>query len=391
MALIAAGVLVLTLSMGVGALVLIWASLQAGAAVDSTNGQLLAGLTLGAGYAVVGWLIASRRSDNPLGWVYLGIGLSQVGEAFVGLAATYGLLLVPGSIPGADLLSWIGIWAWDPGVTLLVSFSLLLFPDGRVLSPRWRRVAWLAVVTGVLLGVPVAIAGWPLRGPALLSQTGDIPGVLGLLSFLGFLLIVVVALASVASIVIRFRRSAGLERQQLKWFTYAAIPVIAFLIVSGANVAFPGVVWLFAAVLLTPLLPAAIGIAILRYRLYDIDSVISRTVAYAVVTLILGTVYLAALLTLESALEPFTNGATIPVAGSTLAVYALFQPVMRRVRLAVDRRFDRARYDAEQTAASFSGRLRDEVDLDAVIADLTRTTDVSLAPSSAAVWIRLIR
>lgn len=390
MALIAAGMLVLTLSMGVGALVLIWASLQAGAAVDSTGAQVLGELTLGAGYALVGWLIASRRSENPLGWVYLGIGLSQVGEAFITLASSYGLVTAPGSIPGADVLAWVATFAWAPGFGLLLSFSLLLFPTGRLPSSRWRPVAAVAVVAIALLGLPQAVIGWSLRGVRLIDGSSSPPDWANAVQLVGLVAILGVAIASIASIVVRFRRSTGSERQQLKWFTWATVPVIGFVAASGF-VTYPPVVWILGAVLITPLLPAAIGIAILRYRLYEIDSVISRTVAYAVVTLILGTVYLAALLTLESALAPFTSGAAIPVAASTLAVYALFQPVMRRVRRAVDRRFDRVRYDAEQTAVSFSGRLRDEVDLDAVIADLTLTTEVSLAPSSAAVWIRLIR
>ena len=155
--------------------------------------------------------------------------------------------------------------------------------------------------------------------------------------------------------------------------------MIAFLVPAGAGLLEPTFITLFVGLLIAPLLPIAIGIAILRYRLYEIDAVISRTIAYAVVALILGTVYLGAVLTLESALARFTNGAAISVAASTLAVCALFQPLVRRVRRAVDRRFDRAQYDVVQTTALFSERLRDEVNLDAVIADLTRTTDLSLA------------
>ncbi len=327
-------------------------------------------LMFGASFAVVGWLVATRRSDNPLGWVYLGLALSQVGLAFVDDAAYFGLVSAPGSIPFADLLSWVATWIWAPGFTLLISFSLLLFPDGRLPSPRWRPVAWLAVASMLLGGGANAIGSWPLRGVALLGGAPDFPGILGLAFTIGALMIPVVALASVASIVIRFRRSIGLERLQLKWFTFAAVVVIAFLVPAGIGLLAPTFITLFVGLLIAPLLPIAIGIAILRYHLYEIDAVVSRVIAYAMVALILGTVYLGAVLTLESALAPFTNGATIPVAASTLAVYALFQPLMRRVRRAVDRRFDRARYDAVRTAALFSERLRDEVDLDAVIADL---------------------
>ena len=351
----------------------------------------VASLTLGASFAVVGWLVATRTSGNPLGWVYLGVGLSQVSLAFVDNAAYFGLVSAPGSIPYADMLSWVGTWIWAPGFTLLISFSLLLFPTGRLPSPRWRPVAWLAVASMLLAGGANAIGSWPLRGVALIGGTPDFPGILGLAAMIGGLMIPVVAIASVASIVIRFGRSTGAERLQLKWFTFAAIVEIAFVVAAGLNLFDPVFVTLFVGLLVTPLLPIAIGIAILRYHLYEIDAVVSRAIAYAIVALILGTVYLGAVLTLESVLVQFTNGATISVVASTLAVYALSQPLVRRVRRAVDRRFDRVRYDAEQTAASFSERLRDEVDLDAVIADLMLTTAVSLAPSSAAVWIRLIR
>ncbi len=354
-------------------------------------GAGFASLIFGASFGVVGWLVATRRSDNPLGWVYLGAALSQVGLAFADDAANFGLVWAPGFIPFADVLSWVATWIWAPGYMLLISFTLLLFPNGRLLSPRWRPVAWLAVASMLLAGGANAIGSWPLRGVALLGGAPDFPGILGLAFTIGVLIMPVVALASLASIVIRFRRSIGLERLQLKWFTSAAVVVIAFLVPAGAGLLEPTFITLFVGLLIAPLLPIAIGIAILRYRLYEIDAVISRTIAYAVVALILGTVYLGAVLTLESALARFTNGAAISVAASTLAVCALFQPLVRRVRRAVDRRFDRAQYDVVQTTALFSERLRDEVNLDAVIADLTRTTDLSLAPSSAAVWIRLIR
>ena len=358
---------------------------------DAFPTAVIAILNMGATYAVVGWLVASRRSDNPIGWVFLGIGLSQAIEGLAGLGTTYGFVIVPGSLPLADLLSWVGVWAWVPGFMLLVTFSLLLFPDGRLPSPRWRPVAWLSVATMLLLGIPVAIVSWPLRGVTL--ATGSLDGLGGAvdvaqqIQFIGILLIPVVALASVASLAMRFRRSAGQERQQLKWFTYAAIPEIGVL-VAASFVTFPPVIALLVAFLIVPLLPLATGVAILRYRLFDLDRIVSRTIAYAVVTGLLVATFAGSILLLQAVLAPFTQGQTVPVAGSTLAVAALFQPVMRRVRRAVDRRFDRARYDAEQTAAAFSERLRSEVDMTTVATDLTGTIETALAPASIGIWLR---
>ena len=176
--------------------------------------------------------------------------------------------------------------------------------------------------------------------------------------------------------VVRFRRSSGVERQQLKWFTFAAIPEISFVVASGF-VNFSDVVGFLGGVLLAPLLPIAAGLAILRYRLYEIDRIVSRTISYATVTGILAVVFVGAIVGLQALLAQATSGQTIPVAASTLAVLALFQPLMRRVRRAVDRRFDRARYDADRTAQSFAERLRDEVDLTAVTSDLSQTTRAS--------------
>ena len=197
----------------------------------------------------------------------------------------------------------------------------------------------------------------------------------------------VLALASVGSIVIRFRHSTGPERQQLRWFTYAAIPEIAYVIAVGFNT-LPPAIMLLGALFIVPLLPIAIGMAVLRYRLYDLDRIVSRTIAYAVVTGALAATFGASILLLQGVLAPFTQGQTIAVAASTLAIAALFQPVMRRVRRAVDRRFDRARYDAERTAAAFAERLRDEVDMTTVTADLVTTTGAALAPASIGIWLR---
>ncbi|MFN8620366.1 MAG: hypothetical protein U0869_06430 [Chloroflexota bacterium] len=380
--------LAVALAMAAVAVVLLVVLLGGAATLDEV-GSLTGSITLGASYAVLGWLVAWQRSRNPLGWVYLGIGVSQIGVAFAALGSVYGVSVAPGSIPFAELLTWASLWAWAPGLILLVSLSLLLFPDGRLPSRRWRPVAWLALGAVLLLAVPSAVGGWPMRFADPLAAADFSPtGLMADLANIGGLLIPVVAALSVLSLVVRFWRSGGRERLQLKWFTVGAVPVIGFVVIAGLLPFVPGLVWLVAAFVIVPILPAAIGVAILRHQLLGIDRVISRTIAYSVVTVVLGGVFVAVSLVLQALLEPVTSGGTVAVAVSTLAVYALFQPVLRGVRRVVDRRFDRRRYDVDRTAEAFAGRLRDEVDLDALGFDLVRTAESSLAPASIGLWVR---
>jgi hypothetical protein len=313
--------------------------------------------------------------------------LSQVGEPFFGMGSFRGLVLSPGSIPGADVLAWLATFAWVPGFGLLFSFSLLLFPTGHLPSRRWLPVAWLAAIALVLLGVPTAIAAWPLRGPGLVDGSTVLPDWANALQLIGMIVLLLVAAASVASIIVRWRRSDGLERQQLKWFAGAVVPVIAVIGLS-AFVTYSPAVWAFVAVFVAPILPVSIGMAVLRYRLYEIDRIISRTLGWAVVTGLLIAVFAIMVVGLQALMTGFTQGQTLAVAASTLVAFALFAPLRRRVQRAVDRRFDRARYDGERTAAAFADRLRDDVDLDAVSGDLAATAAVVLRPDAIAVWLR---
>lgn len=378
------------LAADIAAIVVLMATIRAGqfAGFDVFS---VGGLVLGASYGVVGWLIASRRPDNAIGWVFLAIALSQAIDVFAGTYAYYGLVVVPGSLPLAAELSWVAVWAWAPGFTLLVTLSVLLFPNGRPPSPRWRPVPWAWFAVMALLGVPVAIAAWPYRGDALLftgaSPEGSALAVAGGIQFIGILATPFVALASIAGMVVRFRRSDPTERQQLKWFIYAAIPEIAFVVSSGF-IAYPPLVGALASVLIAPLLPVAAAIAILRYRLYEIDRIVSRTISYAVVTGLLVGAFAGVILLLQGPLGQITGGDTVGVAASTLAVAALFQPLRQRVQRVVDRRFDRARYDADRTVAAFAARLRGDIDLGAVSAEVLGTAKTAVRPSNASIWIR---
>ena len=375
-----------TLALLAGVLVAVAAIQRTGVDVEVYATQMFGQLSLGISFTVVGWLVATRRSGNPLGWIYLAIGVSQVGNSFATAASYFGLVVVPGSVPGADVLSWVGMWSWDPGFGLLISFSILLFPDGRLPSRRWRAVAIGAVAAMALMGVPTAIAAWPMRGVALTPANVHVSDLAELLQLIGVVLMAAVGVASIASIAVRFRRADGRERAQLSWFLWAAA-VEVLVVVGSGFVTYPPVAWLLTSLFIAPLLPVAIGIAIFRYRLYELDRIVSRTVGWAIVTGVLVAVFAAGVVLLQAILAPFTQENTIAVAASTLIASALFQPLRRGVQRAVDRRFDRARYDGQRTADAFATLVRDDVDLGSLRASLAATAAQAVRPTSSSVWL----
>lgn len=357
------------------------------------------GYALGATFPIVGWIIARRRPGNAIGWIFLTIGLSQALATFVGQYSTYGLTMTGASLPFAAELAWVGVWSWAPGFVLLLTLSLLLFPDGRLPSPRWRPVLWATIVALLLITVPIAVATWPLRGLALAlpqNEPSTDPTMQGAMTLeaIGLILAATAALASVVGLVVRFRRSAGVERRQLKWFTFGGAVEISFFVVmlffSFGTPAPPAANGLIAlvSVVVAPLLPVAAAIAILRYRLYEIDRIVSRTVSYSIVTAVLGGLFVGMVLLLQKLLAPFTSGQTIAVAASTLVSATLFQPLRRRVQAAVDRHFNRSRYDAERTADAFASQLRDNVDVGMLGAEVRGVIAQTLAPMVIGVWIR---
>jgi hypothetical protein len=337
-------------------------------------------------FMVVGALIVAHRPDNPIGWIFSAIALLAAGG---GLAEGYGRYAYetrPGSLPGAIVAVWFAWSSWY----LAVVFTPLLFPTGRLLSRRWRPVAWLAgavtaavVALAVLQPTFVLESGRAVDNPIGVAAAGN-PDESAVGAALTTLLLLTM-LAAFTSLILRFRRSRGEERQQLKWFTYAAtlVPFVALgdvLPEAVGNL-------LFAA--LTAFLPVAAGIAILRYRLYEIDRLINRTLVYGAVTALLAAVY-AGLVLLGGQL--FGGLGDRPpswaVAGATLAVAALFQPVRRWVQQTVDRRFNRRRYDAARTVEAFRARLRDQVDLGTLSSELLAVVDQTVQPTTASIWLR---
>ena len=348
-------------------------------------------------FPLVGWIILRRDPSNHLGWIYLTIGFWQALNMFAGGYSTLAYWVASGNLPLASELSWVAVWAWVPGFTLFSTLGILLFPTGRLPSRRWWPVVALAAVAFVLLLVPV-VALWPYRGLPLelqnaLNQPPPSDPVIvaaNAIQGVGQVVLLAAMIGSVAGLVIRFRRSTGVERQQLKWFTYAAIVDVLLLVVWTVTPLDPLAGALSS--LLLAFLPIAIAIAILRYRLYDIDRVVSRTIGYAIITGILGVTFVGIVLLVQalvdSLLPQVTETGTPAVAASTLAAAALFQPIRRRVQSTVDRRFDRARVDRDRSILRLGNRLRDAVELDAIRADVLGTIDATIRPASVTVWLR---
>jgi hypothetical protein len=320
---------------------------------------------------VVGALLVAHRPSNAIGWLFSAIALLAVTAQLASDYATYAYVTRPGSLPGAVLAAWYASWPWWLVLALAMVFIPLLFPTSRLLSPRWRPFAWLAGAATAALTLLSALQAnlGPVDDPVAANPIG-IVGVenpeqsrVGVALFGLLLLSGVVAFGS---LVVRFRRSRGEERQQLKCFTYAG----ALLPLSVLGDVLPRLVGslVFAGLIF---LPVAAGIAILRYRLYEIDRLINRTLVYGLLTALLAGVYGSAVLVLGQVFG--TVGKDPPswaVAGATLAVAGLFQPARLRIQAVVDRHFNRCKYHAAKTIEVFSARLRDEVDLDALAAEL---------------------
>jgi hypothetical protein len=337
--------------------------------------------------ATVGAFLASRRPRHPVGWLLLGVGLALNVSLLVQAYVKYGLLARPGALPGARYLagftySTVPIWLSCAG------FVLLLTPTGSLPSPRWRWWAWLAAVAPVVVVLgsvvqpdPLApdYRGNPLAIPAL-GRVLVVPAVAGVV------VVLVSLLVGAGSLVVRFRRAGGVERQQLRWLAYAAALAAGLLLVAvAAGVLAKDEVVSASLALGVALLPLATGAAILRYRLYDLDRIISRTLAYGLLTVLLGSAYAGVVLGLGQLLG---RDSSLVVAVATLAVAAAFQPARRRVQQLVDRRFNRRRYDAARTIAAFSARLRQQVDLDTLTAELLGVVELTMQPTSASLWLR---
>jgi hypothetical protein len=308
-----------------------------------------------------------------------------------GYLASAGLTDAPGSIPDAIWFAWLSNWTGGPGLLLAAGILPLFFPTGRSLTPRWRAVAIVglaAIGFNLLSSVfgPFKPGTYPTGIESPLAIEGPIAIALAGLNSIGQLVFgFIVFPLAVASLVVRFERSTHIERQQLKPFGILAGVVVGalfFALIGDSELP-----WLVAVSGLA-LLPVTIGIAVLRYQLYDIDRLISRTIAYGVVTAIVAALFVGFTLAFEAVLAPFTQSNELAVAGSTLLVASLFAPIRRRVQRLIDRRFNRTHYDAERIVAGFAERLRDEIDLEQLRAEILATVAATVEPSSVSLWLR---
>jgi len=383
---VAWSVFVVTVVSFAGALAVVFS----GVGNDSSIAFVVAAGVFILSFAAVGALVASKRPGNPLGWIMC---LSGLAYALMALADRYAQPFIEDAangLPGSMFALWASNWAWMVGVAPAATFLLLLFPNGRLPSPRWRAVAWLAA-GGLALGVfglaftPGVFEGYKVKNPV------GVPGA-DLAGGIGMIALSVAAIASIASLFVRYRHGRAEERQQLKWLMYAATLVgVAILSVPALHlfVRNPSDDLINSIVTgAITAVPVAIGIAILRYRLYDIDVVINRTLVYGALTATLALSYLGSVLLLQLVLRPLTEDSKLAIAASTLAVAALFRPARERIQALVDRRFYRRKYDATRTLEAFSARLRDEVDLDALEGELRGVVRDTMQPAHVSLWLR---
>jgi hypothetical protein len=329
---------------------------------------------------VTGFVLASRRPENRIGWLFLAAGLGLGLGAFSNPYALHALVVDPGSLPAGRLFGWVSNWIWAIPFAML-AFLFLLFPTGRLRSRRWRPAGWFVGGAFALSTVGLLIAAARSWAHPFTSFGRGSPGLIALLYLMASVLFSAELLVSVVAIVVRFVKSAGEERLQLKWCAWAAL-VLAIVLAAGNWVNSAAVYVLQSLAFLC--LYTAIAIAVLKYRLYDIDRIISRTLAYAIVTGLLVGVYAGLVLLATRVLSVHTP---VAVAAATLAAVALFNPLRRRVQQVVDRRFNRARYDADQTVAAFAVRLQDDVDLESMRDDLASVVHQALEPAHVSVWI----
>jgi MFS family permease len=359
------------------------------------------GVALALIFATVGAVIASRQPWNLVGWIFCAGALLIGFGMFAAPYAAYALFVRPGSLPAGELVAWVWKWSYVPTFGLIGILLPLLFPNGRLASARWRPVLWLAVpvlvimTAGSAFGLEPIYLNWKLHyvlpnafalgAPSALVGSGTLWHQLERVAPVSVVPLMIVA---AISLVARASRADAVERQQIKWVAFAAmLPGTGFFISLVLGF------WDLGSLLLLVGafgLPIAAGVAILRYRLYEIDLLINRTIVYGVLSLVLAATYFVGLLALQALLRPVTGASELPVALSTLTVVGLVQPLRRRIQEDVDRRFYRSRYDAARTLDAFSARLRDLVELGAVEGELLAAVHRTMRPASAGLWLRSV-
>jgi hypothetical protein len=332
------------------------------------------------GAPILGGLIASRRPRNPYGWVWLGFGLGLTLQQLATIYAAYARVMEPGSLVAPETISHV-LGLGGPLALTFAPYLLLLFPTGRLPSRRWRPLAWIAILSG---------AGVLLLN-LFFEKPDTVGGAITAMTIIVVSLIFATIFLSAISLVVRFHRASGVERQQLKWVALAAVLTGLFTIaqLSWLDQALSNVLWTVLETAQQTVLYVAVGVAILRYRLYDIDVVINRTLVYLSLTATLVAVYFAGIVLVQTTLRTLTGQeSSLAVVASTLVIAALFNPLRRRIQSFIDRRFYRRKYDARKTLESFSATLREETDLQALNGELTRVVRETMQPAHVSLWLR---
>jgi hypothetical protein len=379
--------------------------------IAAAHGQRTVAAAAGAlctlAFATVGAAVLWHRRRQVVGWLFCLGGLALAVQAFAAFYATHALVASPGSLRGGQVMGWLGTWVSAPALLLIPLFCFLLFPDGRLPTPRWRLVAWLDGLILAMATVGLAVRPGPL---AVLPSVANPLGASGMVAQLAdgmvasaALLLPPAVVASAGALIIRLRRARGAQRQQLKWFASAAalVAVIAIPVLPAQAVASAG--WANAALVVLIIaiacLPVSAGIAILRYRLFDIDVLLNRALVYSTVTTMLGASYAGIVLGVGAVVTGGGVGgprggpgggsdSSLAVALATLTVAAMFQPARRRVQDVVDRRFNRRRYNAQRTVETFVAQLRQQTDLDALVTGLLAVVNRTMEPTQVSLWLR---
>ena len=349
-------------------------------------------------FPTVGALIASQRPKNPIGWILCGTGLvtgvRYFAESYLDL--DWGLVGRPGVLPAAEYMAWLWSWTRVPGAALASTLVLVVFPDGKLLNRSWWAVVWMAVGGSALVALFMALDPelWmyhPSWNNPLALERGVFKDLVEPLGRIGIVLLIVSWLCAAIALLIRVDKGSPVERQQIKWLAYFAILMFVGFAFVGAG--WWSGSWSLWGELLSiaafNCLPVGVGIAILKYRLYDIDLLINRTLVYGALTGILALVYLGGVVALQALFRYLTGqGSQLAIVASTLAIAALFGPLRRRIQAFIDRRFYRRKYDATKTLQAFSAKLRDETDLDALRADLVGVVGETMQPAHVSLWLR---
>ena len=342
-------------------------------------------------FSVVGAIVASRHPRNPIGWIFCTVGLVTGLDALTHGYTEFWLASGRGSRSFGETAAWFGTWAWIVE-TVALTFLLLLFPDGRLPSPHWRPAAWCAGLGISGFVVSYALDAGPLADfPQVVNPYGVDSPLVRIVGIAGVLLVVGSMVASAISVIVRARHAGRVERQQIKWLAYGGAVAVGASLVAGAIGIWSVTVSIAVTNLALLALPIFTGIAIVRYRLYDIDFLINRTLVYGALTATLALVYFGSVATAQAIFRTFTGQQEQPqlaVVVSTLVIAALFSPLRRRIQGFIDRRFYRRKYDAAKTLESFSAKLRDETDLDTLRDDLVGVVRETMQPAHVSLWLR---